>query len=112
MGVGRVERAEGNAPLRATSSPGRPMAPCVVDKYSAHCARGQREELDPVAPLDVSLLGEAQVCLVDKRRRRQRVTRVLRTQVAVSEPLELTVDIHKKLVDPTHRFAWRSRRDR
>jgi hypothetical protein len=41
----------------------------MVDEHVAHRARGHREEVGAARPLPVAQLGQAQVRLVDERRR-------------------------------------------
>jgi hypothetical protein len=49
------------------------MRPCVIDEDPAHDIRRDAEEVRAALARQVPLIDQPQVCLVDKRRRLQRV---------------------------------------
>jgi hypothetical protein len=49
----------------------RAMRPRMIDQEPPHGVRGNREEVRPILPFDLTLVNELQVRLVDQRRRRQ-----------------------------------------
>ena len=66
-----IERDAPAAPLL------RAVAPRVRDEHEAHRARGEREEVGPVVPLDPVALAQLEIALVDERGRGESVTRRL-----------------------------------
>ena len=64
----------------------------MVHEYEPHRARGERQEVRAVVPTDGIALGQAQVRLVDDRRRVQRIGRAVPRPVAVRESAQLVVD--------------------
>ena len=89
---------EAYTPLRSASFGGE-VAPCVIDEHTPHCVCGNAHHARRILPLDLGLLGEAEVGLVYEARRVERMPGSLVTELSTRELSELLVDPRKDLVE-------------
>jgi hypothetical protein len=64
----------------------------VIDQDPPHHLRRHPKEVRPVLPIGLSLIDEAQVDLVDERRRLERVIGPLHPELPVGDATELRID--------------------
>jgi hypothetical protein len=64
----------------------------VIDEHLAHDSRGDREEVSFALPPDARLIGESEECLVDERRRIQRVVFALALELPMGNRTQLGID--------------------
>jgi hypothetical protein len=67
------------------------VRPGVIDQDSSHHCGGHGNKVCAVPPLNAIDLDQAQVRLINQRRRLERVTGVLPAHVVVGEPMQLVV---------------------
>src|SRR5262249_10858773 len=66
--------------------------PCVANQDAAHQSGGHGEEVCPVLPLWIGLIGQAQISFVDKRRRLQCVIGTFSGHLTMGKALQFRID--------------------
>ena len=69
-----------------------------VDENAAHHLRGDAEKMRAVAPLYAPLIDETEICLVNERRRLQRVSLIFASHGSRGLTMELVVDRREKTI--------------
>ena len=68
------------------------LTPGVANQNLAHRSGGDGEEVGAVLPAWIGLVGQAQISLVDQRRRLQRVAGAFSAHMTMSEASEFLID--------------------
>ena len=84
---------------RAATALGRGPGPRGIDEDAAHDLRRQREEVDPIAPLDIVGVDQPKVDLVDERGALERHARALVPHMTSRLRQELLVDERRELFE-------------
>ncbi len=92
VNTGQREYVLQRYPLMTTSALVAPFASGVIDKQSAHCLSGCREEAPPVRPVDVISIADPQECLVYQSRWLQGVVGSFLPHVAGGKGTQLLVN--------------------
>jgi hypothetical protein len=70
----------------------------VIDEHLSHDSCGDREEVSLALPPDAWLIGESEECLVDERRRIQRVAFALALELPMGNRTQLGIDERNDLL--------------